>query len=52
MRLCGRLGNCVLAGWLWLVLLPGVPVWALEILRLVALWSMWRMSCRLPQSSN
>ncbi len=31
MRLCGRLGRAVLAGWLWLVLLPGVPVWALEI---------------------
>ena len=23
--------RAVLAGWLWLVLLPGVPVWALEI---------------------
>ncbi|MBS0169663.1 MAG: TPM domain-containing protein [Nitrospira sp.] len=31
MRLCGRVGWAVFAGWLWLILAPGVVVWALDI---------------------
>lgn len=31
MRLCGRVGKVVLAGWLWLALMPAVPAWALDI---------------------
>jgi len=31
MRLCGRVGWAVFAGWLSLVLVPGVSAWALEV---------------------
>lgn len=31
MRLCGRVGWAVFSGWLWLVLVPGVPTWALDV---------------------
>ncbi len=31
MRLCGRVGWAVFAGWLWLVLVSGVSAWALDV---------------------
>ena len=31
MRLCGRVRKAVLAGWVWLVLMPGLPALALDV---------------------
>ncbi|MBX3344946.1 MAG: TPM domain-containing protein [Nitrospira sp.] len=31
MQLCGRGGKAVLAGWVWLALMPGLPAWALDV---------------------
>lgn len=31
MRLCGRVWRAVVAGWFWLVLVSGLPAWALDV---------------------
>ncbi len=31
MRLCGRVGKAILAGWVWLALMPALPAWGLDV---------------------